>query len=382
MSSDHGVAPQIQGYCHPKFAGVRDAFENNFRQEGEIGAATTVICDGDVVVDLWAGYRDPGRCLPWEENTLVCLMSTSKAIASIAILSLADQGKLRLDDPISRYWPEFAGADKAGITVRELLSQIAGVPVADGAPQDSYLDLTTLEQAFNQQKPLWPRGTPCYHSFTYGPLCQLLVEKVTGRSLGSYLRETLFGPLNIEFYFGLLDEEIARCADIILEDDIPSLNSMRTPGTLLHRAWRPAPIERNMFQDEDFRRSEFASANGHGNARSLARIYHQLCQDLNQGTQQLLKANTLREAIAEQWNAEEKISQRQFRFGTGFMLNNPFFAIGRNARSFGHPGLGGPTGFADPDANLGFGYCCNLIRATDNTGPCATALINATYACL
>lgn len=380
MNSDHEVAPQIQGYCHPKFAAVKAAFENNFRAEGEIGAATTIIHNGEMVVDLWAGHRDIGKSLPWDEDTLVCLMSTSKAIASIAVLSLVDQGELQLDHPISAYWPEFAGGNKSQITVRELLAQIAGLPVAENAPRESYLDLRVLEQAFNDQQPLWePGSTPCYHSFTYGPLCQLLIEKVTGQTLGAYLRDSLFGPLNIEFYVGLQEPEIARCADIILEDNIPSLNNMRTPGTMLHRAWIPAPIDRNIFQEDSFRRAEFASANGHGNARSLAQIYHQLCDDLNRGTRQLLSADTLREAIKEQWNAEEKISNRRFRFSTGFMLNNPFFAIGRNQRSFGHPGLGGPTGFADPDANLGFGYCCNLIRATDNTGPCATALINATY---
>ncbi|MDX1693049.1 MAG: serine hydrolase, partial [Ketobacteraceae bacterium] len=123
----------------------------------------------------------------------------------------------------------------------------------------------------------------------------------------------------------------------------------------------------------------FASANGHGTARALARIYYALCEDLNQGTGHFLSSALLAKAIEQQWDEVEKISNRHFRFGTGFMLNNPYFKIGKNPRSFGHPGLGGPTGFADPENNLGFGYCCNLIRATDNTGPCANRLIEALY---
>lgn len=378
-SGSTGAIP-VHGYCHPKFTAVADAFVNNFSVHAEIGAATTVFHCGEKVVDLWAGYKDSDLSIPWEKDTLVCVMSTSKAIASIALLSLVDSGHIRLDAPIADYWPEFAQSNKGEITISQLMAQLAGLPVADSSSKDSYFANNDMEQALATQSPLWqPGSTPCYHSFTYGPLCQIIIKKVTGRTLGQYLRESLFGPLNIEFYVGLTAQEITRCADVILEDDIPTLTQIRTPGTLLNRAWQPLPTDGNIFQEEAFRLCEFASANGHSHARGLAEIYNCLCQDYVNDTHYLLDQKTIREATRERWNDVEQISMRRFRFATGFMLNNPYFYLGSNPKSFGHPGMGGPTGFADPDARIGFGYTCNHMKAINTTGPCAEALIDAIY---
>lgn len=385
MSSfDRSASIQTHGPCQSHFAKVRDAFKDNFRHRNEIGAAVCIIHNGEIVVDLWAGFKDQAQSQPWEKDTLVCVMSTTKAIASIAVLSLVDKGLLSLDSPIANYWPEFAQAGKEFITVKSLLTQLAGLPVVDGVEPDSYFKhYEAMEPALAAQAPFWePDSTPCYHSFTYGPLCQVLIKKVTGKSLGTYLREELLNPLHVDFFIGLTDEEIQRCADIILQPGIPTLEQIRTPGTLLNRAWQPLKLDSTLLRSKAFRCGEFASGNGHSNARGLAQIYDCLCQDYHDDAHRLLHRRTLRNAIKEQWHAQEKISLRRFRYGTGFMLNNQHFHLGSNPNSFGHPGLGGPLGFADPDKSLAFGYCCNHIKAFDDIGPCASALIQATYECL
>jgi CubicO group peptidase (beta-lactamase class C family) len=96
----------------------------------------------------------------------------------------------------------------------------------------------------------------------------------------------------------------------------------------------------------------------------------------------LISQATLEDAIREQWDSVEVMTHRHFRFGTGFMLNNGYFKTGNNPRSFGHPGLGGANAFGDPDAKLGFGYCCNRVHPINTTGPCASALIDALYSCI
>mgnify|MGYP000031647740 FL=1 len=377
----------VSGYCDPKFQAVKDAFTENLQSRNEIGASVSIVHKGKTIVDLWGGYKDSERLHPWEENTLVCVMSVSKAIASIAVLSLVDKKIIDIEAPVAKYWPEFAQGGKENITVRCMLAQLAGIPVVDAAPENSLYDYGVIEHGLEIQKPLWPAGsTPCYHSFTHGPLCQQLVYKTTGKSLNTYLKEDVFAPLGlgIEFHLGLSEEDIARCADITVEDGVPSIMKMGDPDTLLSRAWRPMPKDGNFFQDKRFRTFEFASGNGHSNARSLAKLYGTLAMDCAHekhapNQPRALSKACLEDAIQEQWNGVEVMTHRHFRFGTGFMLNNPYFRIGNNARSFGHPGLGGANSFADPDSEIGFGYCGNRVHAIDETGPCATALIDALY---
>jgi len=368
----------IAGFCDPDFALVKHTFTDNLQQRGELGASVSVMHKGKIVVDLWGGYQDIAQTKPWEKDTLVCVMSVSKGIASICLLALADQNKINLDDPIANYWPEFAQAGKENITIRCLLAQLAGLPVADAAPENSLFQQDVLVKAFEVQTPLWePGSTPCYHSFSYGPLCQHIVERVTGKTLGTFLREDLFGPRGIEFYVGLTTEEESRCTEILVDENVPSINGMRDDSSLLAKAWRPAPLDppEAFFQNSEFRRGEFASANGHSNARALAKIYGALSQEGGG----IINNTLLEDAIVEQWNAVEKMTNRHFRYSSGFMLNNRHFSLGENDRSFGHPGLGGAIAFADPDENLGFGYCGNRIHAVDNNGPCGKALIDAVY---
>jgi CubicO group peptidase (beta-lactamase class C family) len=337
---------------------------------------------GKLVVDLWGGYQDIAKTKPWEKDSLVCVMSVSKGIASLCLLVLADQNKIKLNDPIATYWPEFAQAGKENITVRCLLAQLAGIPVADAAPENSLFQPGLVIKALEIQKPLWePGSTPCYHSFSYGPLCQHIVERVTGKTLGTFLREDLFGPRGIEFYVGMTPEEESRCTDILVDENVPSINGMQDGSSLLARAWKPAPFNSSpggLFQSSEFRRNEFSSGNGHSNARALAQIYGALSQ---QGGG-IINNTVLEDAIVEQWDAVEKMTNRHFRYSSGFMLNNTHFSFGTNPRSFGHPGLGGALAFADPDAELGFGYCGNRVHAIDNNGPCGTALVDAMYASL
>lgn len=373
----------VAGYCHPDFDAVKQAFTDNLLNKNDIGAAVSVVHQGQLQVDLWGGYLDKAKTKLWEKDTLVCVMSVTKAIASLCVLVLADRKLISLDEPIATYWPEFAQSGKEHITVRCMLAQLAGVPVTDAAPANSIYQPEVIIQALAAQQPLWEPGTtPCYHSFTHGIFCQKIVELTTGKSLGTFLRDDLFGPLEIDFFISLKPDEELRCADIVVSDNVPTLEQIKTPGTLLARAWKPASISTQFFQDDAFRRFEFASGNGHSNARAVARLYGILALGGEQDGRRIISQEILEDAIQEQWDAVEQISQRHFRFGTGFMLNNPYFNLGSNPRSFGHPGLGGALGFADPDAKVGFGYCGNRIHAINNTGPCGTALVDAVYSSL
>lgn len=178
-------AAPIEGFADPKFAAVRDAFAINMAEGHEIGAAVCVIVEGRPVVDLWAGYRDGGRELPWQRDTIVCMMSVTKAMGAIAVLMLADRGELDLDDPVAKFWPEFAQNGKEPITVRMVLAQQECLPYADALKEGELWDHEKAAAALAAQAPEWPIGTkPCYHSFTAGLLYQQIVRHVDGRTIG------------------------------------------------------------------------------------------------------------------------------------------------------------------------------------------------------
>ena len=150
----------IHAEAEPGYGGVVDVFEANFRERGDVGAACAIYVDGRKVVDAWGGIADKRSGRPLAEDTAAVIFSCSKGILAVCAYLLVEDGRLDLDAPVARYWPEFGQHGKAGITARFLLSHRAGLPVLN-------LDLTLPEvlawdpviRAIEAQSPLWAPGT-------------------------------------------------------------------------------------------------------------------------------------------------------------------------------------------------------------------------------
>ena len=368
------MRPPIHGYCDPAFAKVGEAFAASFDGEAQVGACVAIVIDGRAAVDLWAGWRDAARTIEWQADTLVCMMSVGKAVAALCVLLLADRGKLDLDTPVARYWPEFGAAGKHGITVAQVLGQEAGLPYADGAAPGSLWQPGAVARALETQAPEWPPGsTPCYHSFTAGMLYAELVRRVDGRPLGTFLREEIGVPHGIDFHLGLTAEADLRRAEYIATAGTPSWEGIkRRIASPLNRAWRPLPDDED-GNSHHWRFGDFPSANGHGNARAVAKLFALLTAT----EAPIIRASLLARAISARWDGIEAMTQRHFRYGLGFMLDCPPFPLA-GPRNFGHPGIGGPVGFGDPERRLGFGYASNRMAPVADIGP-ARALIAAAY---
>src|SRR4051812_10724976 len=112
----------VEGTCDPRFERVREEFERNFAERGELGASLCVSVGGDTVVDLWGG-EGAGR--PWSADTMNVIMSSSKGANALCAHVLIDRNELDLDAPVATYWPEFAKNGKGDITVRMALSHTA-----------------------------------------------------------------------------------------------------------------------------------------------------------------------------------------------------------------------------------------------------------------
>lgn len=390
---------EIQGHYDPPFARVREEFERNFVERGDLGAAVAITVDGHSVVDLWGGWLDAARTRPWSRDAIVCVWSIGKALTGVATLRAVDQGLIDLDRPVADYWPEFAQAGKSAVPVRQLLSHSAGLP-AVSKPLPPGANLTSwdlMTAALAEQEPWWEPGSGHgYHANTHGFLAGEVVRRVTGRRFRDYVADEITGPLGIDFFFGFgpeLDGRTAEWLPAIPDPDAPparpwlDLDPATAQGLDLARiyAYRNPPSlpdGRGGTNARAFRAAEFPSTSGHSNARSVARLFGALaCEGVIDGVR-VLQPDTIERANTIEADGEDIMLGRPTRFGLGFQLTIPGVRpFGPNPRAFGHYGNGAVVGIADPDARVSIGFVCNQAGRSWRD-PRNIALIDALYACL
>lgn len=369
----------VAGRIDPRFAVVLDAFIENFTRGLETGASFSVVHRGELVVDLWGGYSDAKCAKPWREDTLCNVMSVTKAMTATCLHLLVERGEIDLDAPVARYWPDFAANGKGSIRVRWLLDNRGGLPVlVDDLWPGAIFDWQAMVDALAAQPAIFePGGMPAYHIRTAGFLVGELVRRVSGQSLGNFFQSQIAVPHGIDFHIGLDGGEIARCAEFIAQKSGTLQDAgLHSADSLVARSGRqfPQPIDYNA---EIYRRAEIPSTNGHGNGRAVARFYALL----EAGS--ILKPPTLAAALVEQHRERECVMGRTYRQALGYLLNTPGdFEVGPGENTFGLLGAGGALGFADPDAQLGFGYVENRMHAAMGLGERAPRLIAAVYECL
>lgn len=382
----------IGGWTEPQFDAVREAFAANFAEHGEVGAAVAVYLNGEPVVDLWGGWYDADHEREWDRNTLVNVFSTTKGLAAFCAHRLAEQGLLDFDAPVAQYWPEFAQAGKGDIPVRWLMSHRAGMAAVRRplATEDMY-DWDTMCEALAEQEPWWTPGEQHgYHALTYGWLVGEVVRRIDGRSIGNYWREEFAAPLGLDAHIGTgpeFDGRISTLMDAPPDPNAPDLIELfGGPDTVGAAAFSNPPIagpdEQNITSSRGWRAAEIPAANGQATARSLARVYGAAANGGEIDGIHVINPDTLDNALVEQSQGADAVLQIETRFGLGWMLTSDFMPLGPNPRSFGHPGAGGSLGYADPDANIGFGYTMNQMQQNLSGDPRVNGLIDALYASL
>ena len=376
------AALEIHGTCEPRFERVREAFARNFADSGEVGASVSATLEGETVVDLWAGHLDYDRTRPWERDTIVNVWSSTKGMAALCAHMLAERGQLDIDAPVAQYWPEFAQAGKAAVTVRHALSHRAGVPaIREPLPPEALYDWDRMTAAIARTEPWWEPGTQHgYHARVYGFIVGELVRRIDGRTLGTFFREEVAGPLGADFHIGLDSEQEERVADML---PFPGSSSARPvvagePGSMPALTFGNPRPARDAVNSHEWRAAELPSSNGHGNGRALARVYAALALGGELDGVRLLSPEAIDRARVEQSNGLDAVVGIPLRFGLGFRLPLPDVSWGPGA--LGHSGAGGSAGFADPEARLSFGYAMNQMLALDD--PRANRLAEAVYGSL
>ncbi len=384
-----GVNVQIQGYFDLRFEQVRDRFAELFEQTQQRGAALCVKIAGETVIDLWAGVADNAGEQLWETDTLVNLFSCTKTFTAVAALQLVDEGKLQLDEPIARIWPEFAANGKQAVTLRQLLSHQAGLPaIRQPLPAEALYDWDVMTAALAAESPWWTPGEGHgYAAITYGWLLGEVIRRADGREPGQAIVARTARPLGLDFHIGLADSEFDRVGYLTRQKnnfgDAAAQRLFRAmtgdPASLTARAFTNPPSIMNSGNKPEWRRMSQPAANGHGNARSLAGFYDGLLKG------ELLDPALLTEMTREHCLGEDRTLLTRTRFALGCWLDQPDVenaTFGMGAGSFGHPGAGGCIGFADPQRDLAFGFVTNTLGPYVLMDPRAQALARSVKTCL
>ncbi len=379
----------VDGVIASGWGSVADAFSANFAERNEVGAACCMYQAGRPVVDIWAGLADRATRRPWARNTLQLVFSTTKGITAMCAHLLAQRGELDLDAPIAAVWPEFATHGKGAITLRTVMSHRAGLAAIDG--ELTLADVVSREPvvaAIAAQAPNWEPGTAQgYHVRSYGFIVGEVVRRVTGRTLGRFFADEIASPLGLDCWIGLPEAEESRVAPIVAPPSavLEGIAAFYPADTLAGRAMQgPSGLfsYSDMWNTRDLHAAELPSSNGISDARSVARLYAATVGPLGDGPgsgARLLDAATVADATREQSDDADVITGFPMRIATGFMLAPTIGPVGRTA--FGHSGAGGSLGFADPDAEIGFGYVMNRLEfgTVDSR---AHLLAAAAYRCL
>lgn len=379
----------IEGVCDRNFGRVKEAFADNFEMTNEVGASVAIYVDGKLVVDLWGGYADKARTRPWTRDTLVNVYSTTKGLAAMCAHRLVDQGKLDLEAPVAKYWPEFAQAGKEKLPVKYLLSHRAGLPaIRKTLPPEALYDWKTMTDAIAAQEPWWVPGTRHgYHAITYGWLVGEVVRRASGKTLGTYFRDEIVSPLGIDAHIGLDANDDARTSNIIPSpppkpgEVNPLAALMADPESITFKAiMNPgAVLAPEVVNSRAWRAMELPSANGLATARSIAKAYAALARGGEIDGYRVLTPASIERCYTEQSFGMDEVLKQSTRVGLGFMLSQPGVEMGPNPHTFGHLGAGGSIGFADPTAKVGFAYTMNQMGVDPLLDPRAARLFDALY---
>jgi CubicO group peptidase (beta-lactamase class C family) len=386
----------IHGHCDPAFQAVADAFEKNFAERGEVGASVCVSKEGEIVADLWGGTADVGTGAPWQEDTVSIVYSCTKAATALCAQILIDRGELDLDGLISDVWPEFTGDGKEKATVKMALNHSLGLP-AWRAPvrEGAFYDWDHMVSLLENEAPWWTPGNKNgYHMISFGWTVGELVRRVSGKSLGQFFQDEIAGPLDLDFWIGLPDYIEDRVAPVIPfvpgADFQPTafvLDVMSNPASIPHLAL--LNTGRFNANKREAHAAEIGGAGGISNARSLAKMYRPLANGGSIGDQSILSSSRIDDMRRVSMETDDDQTLRiPTRFGQGFMLrmNNTHLPDGNSLvisdGAFGHVGMGGSVGFADPDCGMSMGYSMNKLGGGILLNERGQSLIDAAYGSL
>lgn len=369
---------EISGSIEPAFAAVRDELDTQFADDKHIGAAVCVYHRGEKVVDIWGGLADEDAGTRWEEDTLALSYSTTKGLTATCLHVLADRGEVDYDAPVAKYWPEFAKLGKEKITVYQVLTHQAGLAqIPEGLSGRDLFDWKRVIEGIENERTTWEPGTETgYHANTFGFLVGEIVRRVSGKSIGAFLRDEVCTPLGIEndMFIGAPERVEPRIATLKSRTKMtPELaerlqGARDNPDPLRARAMGintkqdPSEDTVDYADTPDGHQAEMPSTSGIMTARALAKLYACLASGGELDDARIMSEERVKIMSERQTFKPDRIISVSVGFALGFMCGGDgAWPQGPRVTSFGHAGLGGSIGFCDPEIDMAFGFTLNAM---------------------
>jgi CubicO group peptidase (beta-lactamase class C family) len=363
----------INGYCEEKYNPVKSIFESYFLNEEEIGASFAIYKEGKPLIDLHGGFKNKNN-KNWEENTIVNVFSATKGIYEIIVSILIDQNILDLEKSVSYYWNAFKQSKKREIKLRHILSHQSGLyRFKEKITQQDLLDWNKIITILENQDPDHPSGQKTYyHAKTHGFLIGEIIKRTTKKSIGQLVSELLSKKLKLDFFIGTPKNQLSNIAFLYEGNTEKTISSE-------FNAFNNPEHEINFYNKENWQTAEIPSMNGHGNARSIAKIYDTFVNDLILEKNILLSKPSIKKCLNESISRIDESLMLPIRWSEVGLILRGGWLFGKNKESFGHNGWGGSIGFADPILGIGVAYTTNKINPTMSSDKRIITLLKEFY---
>ncbi|KIW77916.1 hypothetical protein Z517_07749 [Fonsecaea pedrosoi CBS 271.37] len=368
---------QVQGQCDPRFAKLKDLVEQRIASGEELGASLTLNVGGKTIVDIWGGWADEAKTKPWQADTITNVWSSTKTIATFACLLAHERGLLNVDDPVAKYWPEFAANGKEKILIRHLMSHTSGLSGwQDKMTVEDVWDVPKATARLAAQAPLWEPGTASgYHATTMGHLLGEVIRRSTGKPMKQFVAEEIAAPLGADLQIGALEKDWPRIAPVIPPPPLPLDFSKMDPNSPAVKTFANPPTDALISLRPEWRAADMSAVNGHTNARALNRVLSAIPNGGSVDGIKLLSPETIELIFREQSNGTDLVIGMPLRFGIGYGLGGgataqtlPFMPTEKTC-FWG--GWGGSLEIMDCHRNVTFTYVMNKmgpgIMANDNS---------------
>ncbi|TLF73885.1 serine hydrolase domain-containing protein [Nocardia cyriacigeorgica] len=316
---------EISGTCDPRFDDLREALRRNLDAGEDLGASIAVTVDGTAVVDIWGGWADADHTAAWHRDTITNVWSSTKTVTALAVLLLIDRGRIDPYALVSKYWPEFAANGKDTVEVRHLLSHTSGLSGwQEPLTWDQMYDQTLACARLAAQAPWWEPGTASgYQALNHGHLLGELVRRVDGRDLRQFIADEIAGPLGADFRLGVERSDYGRVANVVPPPPLPIDLASLDPDSVLVKTFGNPPADATVAWTDGWRGAQIGAANGHSNARALARIQSAVACGGSVDGVRLLSPETVELIFDKQSDGVDLVLGVPVRFGLGFGLPTP-----------------------------------------------------------
>ena len=314
---------QVEGFAHPPFEKLKTLLQEKVTNGEELGASIVLNIDGKVVVDLWGGYSDSEKTKPWQSDTITNVWSSTKTVATFALLLAHERGILSVHDPVSKYWPEFAQNGKEKVLIRHFMSHTSGVsgwekPIT----AEGICDVPTATAFLAEQAPWWEPGTASgYHSATMGHLIGEVIRRATGKPMKQFVADEIAGPLKADFQIGAAEKDWDRISPVIPPPPFPFDFAKMDPTSPMVKTFSNPQMDATIANTLPiWRKADMSAVNGHSNARGLNRILSALPNGGSVDEHKLLSPKTIDLIFEQQSDGPDLVIGMPMRFGIGYAI--------------------------------------------------------------